>query len=100
LAPADRPAGEFGCWDRSGRRLPAARIVGHKESPMVPEGAMVIDHNELRELAQACVSAAAKCDDPDAAAKLLEIATKILELVRREMDRDKDSDFDGRRNAG
>jgi hypothetical protein len=46
------------------------------------------------------VAAAAKCNDPDAAAKLLEIATKILELVRREMDRDKDSDFGGRRSVG
>jgi hypothetical protein len=66
----------------------------------IPEGAMIIDANELRGLADECVSAAAKCSDADAAAKLLEIATKILELVRREMDRDKDSDFVGRRSVG
>jgi hypothetical protein len=61
---------------------------------------MIIDANELRGLADECVAAAAKCNDPDAAAQLLEIATKILELVRREMNRDKDSDFGGRRSVG
>ena len=67
---------------------------------MVPGGAMVIDHNELRELADECVAAAAKCNDPDAAAKLLEIATKILELVRREMKPDVEQPSGGRRSAG
>ena len=63
-------------------------------------GAMIIDANELRGLADECVAAAAKCNDPDAAAKLLEIATKILELVRREMKPDIEQPFDGRRSAG
>jgi hypothetical protein len=31
---------------------------------------MIIDANELRALADECVAAAAKCSDPDAAAKL------------------------------
>ena len=63
-------------------------------------GAMIIDANVLRALADGCVAAAAKCNDPDAAAKLLEIATKILELVRREMTPDIEQRFDGRRSAG
>ena len=63
-------------------------------------GAVIIDANELRGLADECVAAAAKCNDPDAAAKLLEIATKILELVRREMKPDIEQRFDGRRSAG
>jgi hypothetical protein len=58
---------------------------------------MIIDANVLRGLADECVAAAAKCNDPDAAAKLLEIATKILELVRREMKPDIEQRFDGRR---
>jgi hypothetical protein len=62
--------------------------------------AMIIDANELRGLADECVAAAAKCNDPDAAAKLLEIATKILELVRREMKPDIEQPFGGRRNTG
>jgi hypothetical protein len=62
--------------------------------------AMIIDANELRGLADECVAAAAKCNDPDAAAKLLEIATRILELVRREMKPDIEQPFDGRRSAG
>ena len=61
---------------------------------------MIIDANELRGLADECVAAAAKCNDPDAAVKLLEIATKILELVRREMKPDIEQRFDGRRSAG
>jgi hypothetical protein len=63
-------------------------------------GAMIIDANELRVLADECVAAAAKCNDPDAAARLLEIATKILELVRREMKPDVEQPFGGRRSAG
>jgi hypothetical protein len=63
-------------------------------------GAMIIDANELRSLADECVVAAAQCNDPDAAAKLLEIATKILELVRREMKPDIEQSFGGRRSAG
>ena len=61
---------------------------------------MIIDANELRGLADGCVVAAAKCNDADAAAKLLEIATKILELVRREMKPDIEQPFGGRRSAG
>jgi predicted ATP-grasp superfamily ATP-dependent carboligase len=63
-------------------------------------GTMIIDANELRGLADECVAAAAKCNDPDAAAKLLEIATKILELVRREMKPDVEQPFGGPRSAG
>jgi hypothetical protein len=63
-------------------------------------GAMIIDANELRGLADECVAAAAKCNDPDAAAKLLEIATKILGLVRREMKPDIEQPFGGRCSAG
>ena len=61
---------------------------------------MIIDANELRELSDECVAAAAKCNDPDAAAKLLEIATKVLELIRREMKPDIEQPFGGRRSAG
>jgi hypothetical protein len=61
---------------------------------------MIIDANELRELADECVAAAANCNDPDASAKLLEIATKILELVRREMKPDIGQPFGGRRSTG
>jgi hypothetical protein len=61
---------------------------------------MIIDANELRGLSDECVAVAAKCNDPDAAAKLLEIATKILELIRREMKPDEEQPFSGRRNAG
>ena len=61
---------------------------------------MIIDANELRVLADECVAAAAKCNDPDAAARLLEIATKILELVRREMKPDVEQPFGGPRSAG
>jgi hypothetical protein len=61
---------------------------------------MIIDANELRELADECVAVAANCNDPDASAKLLEIATKILELVRREMKPDIEQPFGGRRSTG
>ena len=64
------------------------------------KGAMIIDANELRSLADDCVVAAAQCNDPDAAAKLLEIATKILELIRREMKPDIEKPFGGQRSAG
>jgi hypothetical protein len=61
---------------------------------------MIVDANELRGLADECVAVAAKCNDPDAAAKLLEIATKILELVRREMKPEIEQPLGGRRSAG
>jgi hypothetical protein len=39
---------------------------------------MIIDANELRGLADECVVAAAKCNDADAAAKLLKSPRKFL----------------------
>ena len=60
---------------------------------------MIIEANELRRLADECVAAAAKCSDADAASKLLEIATRILELVRSEMKPDLEQPFGPRRGA-
>jgi hypothetical protein len=85
-------------WSVSG----VSELVGasYTENRKACGGAMIIDANELRGLADECVAAAAKCNDPDSAAKLLEIATKILELVRREMNPDIEQPFGGRRSAG
>jgi hypothetical protein len=66
----------------------------------VPGGAMIIDADEFRVLADERVAAAAKCNDPDAAApNCSKIATKILELVRREMNPDIGQPFGRRRSV-
>ena len=89
-------------WPRMWSVLGVSEFVGtsYTENRKACGGAMIVDANVLRGLADECVAAAAKCNDPDAAAKLLEIATKILELVRREMKPDIEQRFDGRRSAG
>src|SRR6516164_6720955 len=89
-------------WPRIWSVLGVSEFVGtsYTENRKACGGAMIVDANVLRGLADECVAAAAKCNDPDAAAKLLEIATKILELVRREMKPDIEQRFGGQRSAG